>query len=140
MPGAPTCSVLHLLSQILKTQGFYTIRYNSRGVGGSSGWRSLTGLQEGLDLQEVVQWALSYIADIRHVLIVVSTQLLLMCPKMNFRLLIDNSVRAILMVPSSPPSIQYFSIPFEHHTFFSLTRSIREPFSRSFAQTRTQKR
>lgn len=87
MPEAPTCSVLHLLSQILKTQGFYTIRYNSRGVGGSSGWRSLTGLQEGLDLQEVVQWALSYIADVRHVLLVVSTQLLLMTPKMNLRLI-----------------------------------------------------
>jgi len=68
--GSMDDPVLQFLCQILKAKGFYTIRYNSRGVGGSSGWRSLTGLQEGLDLQEVVQWALSHITDVRLVLIV----------------------------------------------------------------------
>ncbi|KLO11578.1 alpha/beta-hydrolase [Schizopora paradoxa] len=68
--GSMSDPVLQLLSQTLGAKGFYTIRYNSRGVGGSSGWKSFTGLQEGLDLQEVVQWALSYVANVRHVLVV----------------------------------------------------------------------
>lgn len=84
--------MLQFLCQILKAKGFYTIRYNSRGVGGSSGWRSLTGLQEGLDLQEVVQWALSHVTNVRHVLIVVSFSY--NTPKLR---LINDAARAILM-------------------------------------------
>jgi len=68
--GSMSDPVLLFLCDILKAKGFYTIRYNSRGVGGSSGWRSFSGLQEGLDLQEVVQWALSQVSDVRHVLLV----------------------------------------------------------------------
>ena len=65
-------SVLQYFSEILITRGFCVLRYNSRGVGKSSGWPSFSGLQEVKDLQEVTQWALKQIPDVQHVLLIVS--------------------------------------------------------------------
>ncbi len=50
---------------------YYLLRYNSRGVGKSSGWPSLTGLSEGEDLRALVQWAIGTIGNIKSLVIVV---------------------------------------------------------------------
>lgn len=46
---------LKLLTRLLQDKNYYVIRYNSRGVGKSSGWPSLTGKAEGEDLKALVQ-------------------------------------------------------------------------------------
>ncbi|KAL6301357.1 alpha/beta-hydrolase [Sparassis latifolia] len=53
--------ILHILVGPLLERGYHVLRYNSRGVGRSSGWASLTGSREAQDLKEVVQWALSVV-------------------------------------------------------------------------------
>lgn len=45
--------------------------YNSRGVGQSSGWPTLTGLQEAVDLQELVRWALDRVPAVDSIVIAV---------------------------------------------------------------------
>lgn len=45
---------LSLLTRLLQDKNYYVIRYNSRGVGKSSGWPSLTGKAEGEDLKALV--------------------------------------------------------------------------------------
>jgi len=62
--------VLRYFFDLLHTRGFCILLYNSRGVGKSSGWPSLSGLQEGKDLQEVVQWGLSRVPGVHHVLFI----------------------------------------------------------------------
>lgn len=57
-------SVLNLLITPLQAKGYHIIRYNSRGVGGSSGWPSFTGFTEGEDLKAVVEWSLSYVQSL----------------------------------------------------------------------------
>ncbi|KAK0239805.1 Alpha/Beta hydrolase protein [Armillaria nabsnona] len=49
---------------------YYLLRYNSRGVGKSSGWPSLTGLSEREDLRALVQWAIGTIGNIKSLVIV----------------------------------------------------------------------
>lgn len=46
---------LSLLTRLLQDKNYYVIRYNSRGVGKSGGWPSLTGKAEGEDLKALVQ-------------------------------------------------------------------------------------
>ncbi|KAG1825082.1 Alpha/Beta hydrolase protein [Suillus variegatus] len=46
---------LKVLTRLLQHKNYYVIRYNSRGVGKSSGWPSLTGKAEGEDLKALVQ-------------------------------------------------------------------------------------
>ena len=48
-------ALLHPLTHYHK---FYVLRYNARGVGHSSGWKSFTGLQEADGLRELVKCAL----------------------------------------------------------------------------------
>ncbi|KAI5119111.1 hypothetical protein M0805_007858 [Coniferiporia weirii] len=67
--GRMSDPVLHTFLRPLQARGFHVIRYNSRGVGRSSGWASLTGAPEAKDLQEVVQWGLTNVPDVQHVLI-----------------------------------------------------------------------
>ncbi|KAF9267631.1 alpha/beta-hydrolase [Marasmius fiardii PR-910] len=50
--------VLESLITPLHSKNYHVIRYNSRGVGRSSGWPSLTGSKETEDLKSLVQWAL----------------------------------------------------------------------------------
>ncbi|EJF64864.1 alpha/beta-hydrolase [Dichomitus squalens LYAD-421 SS1] len=56
--------VLQILTEPLLERGYDVIRYNSRGVGKSTGWASLTGHREGEDLKELVQWARSTIPHV----------------------------------------------------------------------------
>ena len=64
--------VLASFIEPLLSQGYHVVRYNSRGVGKSTGWASLTGISEGKDLEALVQWAIALISDIRDVVIFVS--------------------------------------------------------------------
>lgn len=66
--------VLHILKNPLLSQGYHIIRFNSRGVGRSSGWPSLTGIQEGKDLEELVQWALASIPNTKSLVILVCSE------------------------------------------------------------------
>ena len=59
---------MHPLTHYLK---FYVLRYNARGVGRSSGWKSFTGLQEGEDLRELVRYALKRLDDVHQVAFIV---------------------------------------------------------------------
>ena len=67
-------SVLEDLVAPLRSKDYHIIRYNSRGVGGSSGWPSFTGFKECEDLQSLVQWALANpeMPNINNVVIIVS--------------------------------------------------------------------
>ncbi|KAH9481419.1 hypothetical protein JR316_0005945 [Psilocybe cubensis] len=61
--------VLWSLVEPLLVQNYHVLHYNSRGVGNSSGWPSFTGFKEAKDLEDLVQWAMGQISDIRSVLI-----------------------------------------------------------------------
>ncbi|KAI0684706.1 alpha/beta-hydrolase [Cytidiella melzeri] len=61
--------VLQYLKQTLLSRGYHVLRYNSRGVGKSSGWPSLTGKQEGEDLRELVHWAMQQIPAITSLVV-----------------------------------------------------------------------
>lgn len=52
-------------------EGYHVLRYNSRGVGRSSGGPSFTGLQECKDLEELAQWALERIPSVESMVITV---------------------------------------------------------------------
>ncbi|KAG7089697.1 hypothetical protein E1B28_011352 [Marasmius oreades] len=64
--------VLKSLIGPLHSRNYHVIRYNSRGVGRSSGWPSLTGVKESEDLKSLVQWALENpeMFNIRSVVII----------------------------------------------------------------------
>ncbi|KAF7312227.1 Peptidase-S15 domain-containing protein [Mycena indigotica] len=62
--------VLHSLLEPLHNGGFHVVRYNSRGVGKSTGWSSFTGQAEATDLTALIEWARSSIGDVRSVLVV----------------------------------------------------------------------
>jgi hypothetical protein len=47
------------------------LRYNARGVGLSSGWKSFTGLQEAEDLRELVKYALKRLSNVSEVVLIV---------------------------------------------------------------------
>ncbi|KAJ2936582.1 hypothetical protein H1R20_g511, partial [Candolleomyces eurysporus] len=49
--------VLASLLHVLHEHEYHVLRYNSRGVGTSSGRSSFTGIEEGKDLEAIVQWA-----------------------------------------------------------------------------------
>ncbi|PPR02607.1 hypothetical protein CVT24_002178 [Panaeolus cyanescens] len=49
--------VLTGLTPVFLAAGYNVLRYNSRGVGKSSGRASFTGFSEGTDLEEVIKWA-----------------------------------------------------------------------------------
>ena len=68
--------VLQLLAEPLLENGYDVIRYNSRGVGSSTGWASFTGHREGEDLKELVQWARTTMPNITSLVIVVCAQLI----------------------------------------------------------------
>ncbi len=50
---------------------FHMLRYNSRGVGRSTGWASLTGSSEGEDLCALVKRALERIGNVQNLVLVV---------------------------------------------------------------------
>jgi alpha/beta superfamily hydrolase len=64
--------VLHSLTDPLLEAKYHIIRYNSRGVGKSTGFSSFTGFSETEDLKALVQWALGRIGNITSVVLIVS--------------------------------------------------------------------
>ncbi|KAI0046578.1 alpha/beta-hydrolase [Auriscalpium vulgare] len=60
-------SLDHPLSSRL---GFHVIRFNSRGVGRSSGWASLNGIQEVEDLKELVKYAVEKVGNVTDVALI----------------------------------------------------------------------
>lgn len=66
------CSVLSTLSRSLLKRDYYVLKFNSRGVGQSGGWSSLTGMSESKDLESLVLWALNNIEDVADVVFIVS--------------------------------------------------------------------
>ncbi|EPT01649.1 hypothetical protein FOMPIDRAFT_1119778 [Fomitopsis schrenkii] len=62
--------VLQTLIAPLHIHGYHVIRYNSRGVGKSTGWPSLTGSREAQDLRELVQWAIDRLPSVGAVVLV----------------------------------------------------------------------
>jgi uncharacterized protein len=63
--------VLHSVALPLLKRNYHVLRFNSRGVGSSSGWSSFTGMSEGKDLQALVQWGCENIHNVRSVVIAV---------------------------------------------------------------------
>ncbi|KAM5537244.1 hypothetical protein V8D89_009177 [Ganoderma adspersum] len=61
--------VLQLLTEPLLENGYTVLRYNSRGVGKSTGWASFTGYREGEDLKELVLWARSTMGNVTSLVI-----------------------------------------------------------------------
>jgi hypothetical protein len=61
-----------MLIKPLRETGFHTLRFNSRGVGSSTGWASFTGTKEGKDLEALVKWALGHVTDVESVVLIVS--------------------------------------------------------------------
>ncbi|KAJ6544777.1 Alpha/Beta hydrolase protein [Mycena vulgaris] len=58
-----------LMEPLLHARGYHVLRYNSRGVGRSTGWASLTGASEGGDLAALLEWALAAVGDVRAVVV-----------------------------------------------------------------------
>jgi len=50
--------VLHLLTPVFLQRQYTVLRFNSRGVGGSTGRTTIRGESEVADLRDVVQWAI----------------------------------------------------------------------------------
>ncbi|KAI5828114.1 alpha/beta-hydrolase [Schizophyllum commune Tattone D] len=67
--GRMTDPVVGIAKDVLLEQGYHVLRYNSRGVGRSTGRASFSGLAEGEDLEAVVQWMLSRIPNAETVTI-----------------------------------------------------------------------
>jgi hypothetical protein len=63
-------SLLRALVKPLQERHYHVVRFSSRGVGGSTGRPSWTGLTEAQDLQELVQWGMHTYA-VQDVLLVV---------------------------------------------------------------------
>lgn len=62
----------YLAETLLTNNNYHVLRFNSRGVGKSSGWASFTGLSEGKDLEELIQWALGAVANVKSLVLLVS--------------------------------------------------------------------
>ena len=70
--------VLAFVSNILLHEcGYHVLLFNSRGVGKSSGWASFTGLAEGKDLEELVQWGLGAVTNVMSVVLMVRAEVCL---------------------------------------------------------------
>lgn len=59
------------LEEPLHAQSYHVLRFNSRGVGKSSGWPSFTGFSEAKDLEALVRWAIETVKDVRSLAIIV---------------------------------------------------------------------
>ncbi|KAF8206574.1 Alpha/Beta hydrolase protein [Mycena galopus ATCC 62051] len=61
--------VLNMLVHPLHARGYNVLRYNSRGVGKSTGWPSFSGLSEASDLSALIEWAVDKVGDVRSVVV-----------------------------------------------------------------------
>ncbi|KAG5647369.1 hypothetical protein DXG03_000437 [Asterophora parasitica] len=51
-------------------ESHFVLRYNSRGVGGSTGWSSFTGFSEAKDLEDLAEWAVQKISTVKALVLV----------------------------------------------------------------------
>ncbi|KAJ7659960.1 Alpha/Beta hydrolase protein [Mycena rosella] len=58
-----------LMEPLLHARGYHVLRYNSRGVGRSTGWASFTGVSEAADLEALIAWATRTVGDVRSVVV-----------------------------------------------------------------------
>ncbi|KAJ7475737.1 Alpha/Beta hydrolase protein [Mycena latifolia] len=58
-----------LMEPALRARGYHVLRYNSRGVGRSTGWASFTGASEAGDLAALVEWAVAAVGDVQSVVV-----------------------------------------------------------------------
>ena len=103
--AAPQYRVLAFLSNILLHEcGYHVLLFNSRGVGKSSGWPSLTGLTEGRDLEELVQWGLGAVPNVKSLVLIVRA---VCCIPRRRRLIVVVRVihMALLSRPCTPSSL-----------------------------------
>lgn len=63
--------MLQSLRPLFTNQGYHVLLFNSRGVGGSSGRASFTGIAEVRDLEGIVRWAIDELFDVQHVVLMV---------------------------------------------------------------------
>ncbi|KAG2024010.1 hypothetical protein CC2G_001611 [Coprinopsis cinerea AmutBmut pab1-1] len=68
--GQKNDPVLCSLTDVLHDAGYHMLRYNSRGVGRSTGRASFTGLDEARDLEAVIEWAVQEIPRLSNVVII----------------------------------------------------------------------
>jgi alpha/beta superfamily hydrolase len=61
-----------MLMEPLHARGYHVLRYNSRGVGKSTGWASFTGLSEAGDLAALIEWGIDTVKDVRSVVVLVT--------------------------------------------------------------------
>ncbi|KAJ3526139.1 hypothetical protein NMY22_g10285 [Coprinellus aureogranulatus] len=62
--------VLFSLEDVLHDNGYHVLRYNSRGVGRSTGRATFTGIEEGKDLEAVVRRAVRELENVTTVVII----------------------------------------------------------------------
>ncbi|KDQ56986.1 hypothetical protein JAAARDRAFT_131498 [Jaapia argillacea MUCL 33604] len=67
--GSKDDPTLHILAACFEDCGYHVLRFNSRGVGKSTGRASFTGFSEAQDLRDIVKWGIDTVPDIRHVVI-----------------------------------------------------------------------
>ena len=116
--------VLALISSILLHEcGYHVLRFNSRGVGKSSGWPSFTGLTEGENLEELVQWGLGAVTNVKSVVLIVRTVVISFVNEVSLYM----ASRATRMELSYHPSIQFFPHQFKLHTCYSHILSVPGP-------------
>jgi len=56
----------------LQKRNYHILRFNSRGVGQSTGWSSFTGFNEATDLEAMVRWGLQAVPEVRSLAVIVS--------------------------------------------------------------------
>ncbi|KAJ7716723.1 Alpha/Beta hydrolase protein [Mycena maculata] len=61
--------VLLELQAPLHAKGYHVLRYNTRGVGRSTGWGSFTGLSEADDLAALIEWAIGEVGGVQDVVV-----------------------------------------------------------------------
>jgi len=64
--------VLLAINNRLLEKGYYVMRYAARGSGSTTRRATFTGLQEGVDLQELVRWVRGEMTGVKTILLVVS--------------------------------------------------------------------
>ncbi|KAF8913515.1 Alpha/Beta hydrolase protein [Mucidula mucida] len=102
--------VVSVLMDTFARHNFHMLRYNSRGVGRSTGWASLTGSSEGEDLCALVKWALERIGNVKNLVLVgysYGSLITTLCPSL----------------PSIPTSYLLVSYPVGPRAWLTLFRS-----------------
>ncbi|EDR01915.1 uncharacterized protein LACBIDRAFT_310124 [Laccaria bicolor S238N-H82] len=62
--------VLDSLVDPLLSKNYHVLRYNSRGVGRSTGRASFTGFDEAKDLEAIIRWTLDHLSNVSSVVII----------------------------------------------------------------------